>query len=230
MPRPEDRLPDMREGEAFFLAQLVALDDDAFTEPCGLPGWTRAHVAAHVARNADALGNLLTWARTGVETPMYVSPEQRAKDTEAGAALPPAELRADVEAASARLVDAVDALPDEAWDAPVRTARGRAITAADVPWIRTRESWVHAVDLGPDTSFAALPPSLLVDLVDDVASLLVDREDCPAILVVDVDSSRSWRIGTGHDPVEVHRPAAELLAWLIGREADDALPAVPAWY
>lgn len=27
-----------------------------------------------MARNADALLNLLNWARTGVETPMYVSP------------------------------------------------------------------------------------------------------------------------------------------------------------
>ena len=42
-----------------------------------LPGWTRAHVLAHLANNADALVNLLTWARTGVETPMYASPEAR---------------------------------------------------------------------------------------------------------------------------------------------------------
>ena len=42
-----------------------------------LPGWTVGHVLTHVARNADAYTNLLTWARTGVETPAYASPEAR---------------------------------------------------------------------------------------------------------------------------------------------------------
>ena len=35
------------------------------------PAWPadRAHVLTHVARNADAMINLLTWARTGVRHP-----------------------------------------------------------------------------------------------------------------------------------------------------------------
>ena len=48
----------MRRGEAFFLDQVATLDDDDFAGPSGLPDWSRAHVVAHVARNADALGNL----------------------------------------------------------------------------------------------------------------------------------------------------------------------------
>ncbi len=38
-----------------------------------LPGWTRGHVLAHVARNADGFVNLLTAARTGEALPMYAS-------------------------------------------------------------------------------------------------------------------------------------------------------------
>ena len=45
--------------------------------PSLLPGWSRGHVLTHLARNADGAVNLLTWARTGVETPQYVSQEQR---------------------------------------------------------------------------------------------------------------------------------------------------------
>src|SRR5512145_2600597 len=60
------------------------LDDDTVRLPSLCPGWTRAHVLTHVARNADALTNLLTWASTGVETPMYESAEARAADIEAG--------------------------------------------------------------------------------------------------------------------------------------------------
>ena len=72
--------------------------------------------------------------------------------------------------ASNRLVDAVATLPDEAWDAEVRTARGRAITAAEVPWMRIRESWVHAVDLGVGVSLEELPHAVVIDLLDEVAS------------------------------------------------------------
>ncbi|MEU4755514.1 maleylpyruvate isomerase N-terminal domain-containing protein, partial [Micromonospora tulbaghiae] len=41
--------------------------------PSLLPGWTRAHVLTHLARNADGFVNLLTSARTGEEIPMYAS-------------------------------------------------------------------------------------------------------------------------------------------------------------
>src|SRR6478736_10225108 len=60
-------------GTALFQRALDAVIDTALAEPTALSGWTRAHVVAHVAANAEALVNLATWARTGVETPMYAS-------------------------------------------------------------------------------------------------------------------------------------------------------------
>jgi maleylpyruvate isomerase len=45
--------------------------------PSLLLGWPRRTVVAHVARNADALVNQLTWARTGEESPMYASTQAR---------------------------------------------------------------------------------------------------------------------------------------------------------
>ena len=159
----------MRRGETFFRSCLEGVDDDGFAQPCGLPDWTRADVVAHMARNADALVNLLTWARTGDEKPMYPSAAARAAGIAESAEQSPAALRADVIDASNRLVDAVATLPDEAWDAEVRTARGRAITAAEVPWMRIRESWVHAVDLGVGASLEELPHAVVIDLLDEVA-------------------------------------------------------------
>ena len=79
---PRRTLPWVDTGTALFLETVAGLSDTDLAAPSGLPGWTRAHVAGHVARNADALGNLVTWARTGVETPAYASPEQRAADIE----------------------------------------------------------------------------------------------------------------------------------------------------
>src|SRR4051812_18385609 len=72
----------MDEGTRHFDGLVRRLRDDDLHAPSALPAWSRAHVIAHVARNADALGNLLSWARTGVVTHMYESAEQRANDIE----------------------------------------------------------------------------------------------------------------------------------------------------
>jgi maleylpyruvate isomerase len=227
-----------RQGEAFVLAQVAALDDRALGQACALPGWKRLHLVAHLARNADALGNLLEWARTGVVTPMYTSAEQRAEGIETSARQSPAALRADLRDASDRLVAAMDALPAAAWQAPVRTARDRPITAEEVPWMRVRETWVHGIDLDAGATFGDVPDTVVDDLLDEVASGLVGREDCRAMVLADAGGRRTWRVGAGDDPIEVSGPAAELLAWLIGRSDGDGLdatgaggrpPAPPVW-
>ncbi|WP_373302302.1 maleylpyruvate isomerase N-terminal domain-containing protein [Streptomyces flaveus] len=65
----------------------------------------QGHVVAHVARDAEALVNLLTWARTGVTTPMYASGDQRAREIEDGARQPVGALRTDLLAADGRLAE-----------------------------------------------------------------------------------------------------------------------------
>jgi maleylpyruvate isomerase len=50
-------------------ADEAAETDGSILADSGLPGWTRGHLLTHVARNADALRNLLTWARTGCHVP-----------------------------------------------------------------------------------------------------------------------------------------------------------------
>jgi maleylpyruvate isomerase len=77
------------------IATAAGFDDAAVAAPCALPGWTRGHVLAHVARNADGLRNLLTWARTGVVTPQY-APGQREADIAAQADRPAAVQLADI--------------------------------------------------------------------------------------------------------------------------------------
>jgi maleylpyruvate isomerase len=230
MPAPQEALDWMRDGEAHVLGFVAHLDDNALTAPSRLPGWSRAHVVGHLARNADALQNLVTWARTGIETPMYVSVQQRADGIEEAAAQEPDTLRSDVVAASERLLTALEALGDETWDAPIRTARGRPITAAEIPWMRVRENWVHAVDLGTGARFADMPSGAVDRLVDEVAGDLAGRDECPAVTLTatDRDPGRRWTIGPEGDTTDVSGTAAELLAWLIGREPGD-YPPVPAW-
>jgi maleylpyruvate isomerase len=224
------------DGAAHLRGMLTRMGDDAFAKPSGLPGWTRAHVLTHVARNADALVNLLTWARTGVPTPAYASQEQRDADIEAGATRSPAEIRADLVASSDRLAAVVREMPEDAWSTRL-DFRGRKILASDVLWLRARETWIHAIDLDAGASFGDLPRPMLRELLTDAAATLGARPDFPRLLLVPSDESRTWNVGEGPDPLEVRGTAAELTAWLLGRSKGRDLrtaegkrpPALPPW-
>ena len=92
---------------------------------------------------------------------MYPSREVRDADIATTAAQTPAELRADYAAACARLADAIETMPAEAWTASVRTMQGKTMPATDVPWMRAKEIWVHGIDLDAGLTFADAPGRLL---------------------------------------------------------------------
>ena len=130
-------------------------------------GWTRGHVLTHVARNADAIGNLVTWAVTGVPTPMYASAEAREADIEAGAARPVADLVADVEASAARLAGQTADLAPAHDAVEIELRGGWRIRASELAWRRLREVAYHHVDLDAGFGFADLPPDLTSALLAD---------------------------------------------------------------
>ncbi|MYS80567.1 maleylpyruvate isomerase family mycothiol-dependent enzyme [Embleya scabrispora] len=231
----------LSEGTGRLLDAVDALDDARLVGRSTLPGWTNAHLLTHVARNADALGNLLDWAVTGVESPMYPHGAiRRAADIEAGAARPPEAIRADVRAGATRLRDCLAAVPEAAWGREVRTAQGRLVRADRVPWLRVREVWIHVVDLGTGATFAELPGDLAQALLDDVVGTLAAKNaGCPALVLHDrtggsVRTTRSPAPGEIVDHVE--GSAAELLGWLTGRgdgagltHSATAPPTPPPW-
>ncbi|MER7178569.1 maleylpyruvate isomerase family mycothiol-dependent enzyme [Streptomyces hyaluromycini] len=217
--RPEGMLEWVAKGAAAFEAAAHAVTDSDLTRPSSLTGWSRAHVIAHVARNADALANLLTWARTGVVTPMYTSPDRRALEIEEGSRQSADELRADLLAAGQRLADGFAGLPDECWDATVRTARGREVLASEVPWMRVREVWVHTVDLDAGTGFGDVPREVCAGLVDDVAAAFHARTDFLPVELWAEDGGRTWLLGPAGDAarVVVTGDLSSLAAYATGR-------------
>jgi maleylpyruvate isomerase len=234
---PQHDLDGARRAQDRLLESLNGLRDDDIGRPSRLEGWTVGHVLTHIARNADAMVNLLTWARTGVRTPAYASDEQRVADIETGAQRSPAEIRADVISSSDRLGQAVREMPERAWSAQVTNRQGVKIRAEEIPWTRAREMWIHAVDLDVGASFADIPPPMLAELITDVTATLSARPDCPVLRLVATDQSLTWVLGDGHDPDEVRGPAAGLAAWLVGRSRGRDLrtvdgarpPAPPRW-
>ncbi|GAA4970883.1 maleylpyruvate isomerase N-terminal domain-containing protein [Streptomyces hyderabadensis] len=55
----------VRIGTGLLLDAVAGLDEAAFKAPSALPDWTRKHLVAHVAANADPLCNLVHRAATG---------------------------------------------------------------------------------------------------------------------------------------------------------------------
>lgn len=218
----------MRAGTAAFLEELARTDLDADS---ALPGWTRRHLVAHVAANARALTRLAVWAHTGIESPMYPSPEARLQEIEDGLRIPEPELRASVEQSAADLEAALSTLRAEQWSASVRTAQGREIPAAGIVWLRCREVFIHRVDLAAEARFEDLPDAFLTHLVAEIATLRGNRPGEPALRLS--DGTSTWLIGDADRAVEVTAPLADLAGWLSGRgrphTLSPSLPDLPAW-
>jgi maleylpyruvate isomerase len=221
-------LPWMRAGTDYLLAHLGRLTNEELRAPSRLPGWTRAHVVAHIARNAEALTRLATWARTGVETPMYGSRGQRAREIEETARRPADILRAEIPDTAAALERALHAVTN--WEYPVRSALGRAIPVTEVPWMRIREVWLHAVDLGTGATVSDFPVGVVNLLLDDVTAGLSAKPDCPSVSLVPTDRDRTWQLRPSDDTATtVEAAAADLAGWLTGRADAPDQPRVPAW-
>lgn len=235
IPAVTDSLAWAGDGAAHLRGLMTRLGDDAFRAPSLLPGWTRAHVLTHIARNADAMINLLMWARTGIVTPAYASAEARDDAIEKGAVRNPAEIRDDVTASSDRLAHVVRELPEAAWAALVTNVQGRVMRASAIPWTRAKEMWIHAVDLDAGASFADMPAPMMDALLADATEAMGRKPDCPALQLV--DGEHRWEVGASGTPVVVTGAAAELTAWLLGRSkgkllrADGTrkLPVLPRW-
>jgi maleylpyruvate isomerase len=116
--------------------------------PSLLPGWSRAHVLAHLARDADAMRNLLIGARTGQDLPAYASIEVRNAGIDASAAAGPAELADDLASSAMALRTVARQLPEAAWRYQVQVLDSPRFPASQLLTRRLAEVELHHCDLG----------------------------------------------------------------------------------
>ncbi|WP_257424665.1 maleylpyruvate isomerase family mycothiol-dependent enzyme [Nocardioides carbamazepini] len=209
---PDDALRWARAGTALLADAIAGLSEADLREPTALPGWTRAHVVAHLAGNARALHNLVCWAATGEETPMYGSPGQRAAEIEAGSRRPVGDLLPEFGRTASALDDAMAGLTAAQWEHEVVTAQGRTVPATEIPWLRAREVMVHAVDLDLGVAFTDLPLDFLTALEAEVS--LRRGPDLPAVTGT-LAERVAWLTGRRHRMSQVGgTPAPDLGPWL----------------
>ena len=155
-------------------ARVIAEPD--LRAPSLLPGWTRAHVLAHLARGADAIRNLLIGARSGQDRPAYRSAQARAADIERGAGLRAKELTDDLASSAMALRAITGQLPDDAWQFRVRILDSARFPAAGLLTRRLVEVELHHDDLGigygPDSWPAAFAS---MELAEPMRSQRADR-------------------------------------------------------
>src|SRR5689334_20470049 len=121
-------LASVQDATERLLSAAAELDNAAVAEQSRLPGWTLGHVLAHLARNADALVNVLRGR------PMYASAEARDADIERDAPRSLDVQLADLRESAARLQQAGAAPAD--WSRTVELRNGVTDVAARVPFRR----------------------------------------------------------------------------------------------
>ncbi|MEU6667291.1 maleylpyruvate isomerase family mycothiol-dependent enzyme [Streptomyces sp. NPDC046727] len=205
----------VREATDRLLAAVAKLDNASLAEPSRLPGWSRGHVLAHLARNADALVNVLQGR------PMYASAEVRDADIERDAPRPLEDQVADVRESAARFQAAGDAPAD--WTRTVELRNGVTDSAARVPFRRWAEVELHHVDLGIGYELEDLPAEFLERETGFLTDRFSGHPDVPATRVT--DAARAWSTGREADEpgVTVTGRPADLVGWLAGRRDGAAL-------
>ncbi|NEC88098.1 maleylpyruvate isomerase family mycothiol-dependent enzyme [Streptomyces sp. SID12501] len=222
----ERDLASVRDATERLLTAAAKLNNDSVAEPSRLPGWTRGHVLAHIARNADALVNALEGR------PMYVSGEARDAGIERDAPRPLDVQLSDVRDSAARFQQAGAAPAD--WSRTLELRNGVTDIASTLPFRRWAEVELHHVDLGIGYELEDLPAEFTEREITFLADRFSGHPEVPPTVIT--DGTRAWSTGSGatEPEVTVTGPAPELLGWLSGRrtgaELDvpgGVLPALP---
>ena len=116
--------------------------------PSLLPGWSRAHVLAHLARDADATRHLLIGARAGQDRSAYASPQARSADIDVSAAAGATELIDDLASSAMALRTVARQLPESAWRYRVQVLDSPRFPASQLLTRRLAEVELHHCDLG----------------------------------------------------------------------------------
>lgn len=178
------------------------------SNPSLLPDWTVGHVLTHLARNADAIQNMLDGAAGGEERLMYPSQEKRDADIVTGSARDAQALVDDLRKACWGVESAWAHMTVDAWNGHGLTRAGR-LPVMQFPAMRWREVEVHSADLAMGISPKDWSPEFVAH---DLAAQLSDWTSSGQELPSDVASAQPW----------------QQLAWLLGRDVGLRSPA-PKW-
>jgi maleylpyruvate isomerase len=215
----------LHEATQRLVRTVDALPPDAWAGPSLLPGWSRAHVVAHLTLNAEGLAGALAGVVAEEAVPMYASQEARDADIDELATHDVADLRDRMFASTTTFADAFAAVPEDRLSVTIERTPGsdRTFPAGAAETMRWREVEIHHADLASSYDRSSWPAPFLLHLVETASQ----RPGVPGGLVLQaVDLDHRWTTGdpdTQTDPVTVSGLAADLGWWLTGRGTGEGL-------
>jgi maleylpyruvate isomerase len=170
---------------------------------------------------------------------MYSSPEARNHDIEFGATLSPIALRHLFDHSAVHLNVEWRDLPADAWRHLVKTAQGRVVPAEETVWMRTREVWLHAVDLDNGATFSDIPVPVLERLLRDITGAWHTRGTDTGLAIRVEGTAVAFGDTSAANPTIITGPLAAVVEWAAGRgsggvrvegsRANGGVPAAPRW-
>lgn len=231
----DSTLEALRHSDQRAIRTVDSLTDEQWSEPSGLPGWSRAHVVAHLALNAEGFARALDAIQDGESRAIYDSNDARTAEIEQLATAGPSEIRDRYYAATTRLRHTFGSLTEEQWTHSVhRVPDAPAWPVEVLPRFRRREVEVHHADLGTAYTAHDWPADFTADLLDLLTGNHAKSDQTADFAISATDTDRTWAIGS--DSPVVSGTASALAWWLIGRSAGEGLtsdsgplPAIGPW-
>ena len=218
----EATLDALHQSEQRLLRTVDSLTQEQWHEPSLLPGWSRAHVVAHLALNAEGFARAVDGLAHEQPVPVYDSNDRRDTDIEELAGAEPPQIRERLFAGGQLLRDALGSIAGDQWAGSVRRVpEGPSWPVAAVPRTRRREVEIHHADLDAGYGHRDWPGDFAVDLLDFVVPNHAQSTDSPGFTVRASDTVRTWTVGAEQPVVE--GAAADLGWWLVGRGSGEGL-------
>ena len=207
-------------GTRRLVRSVDAMTDDQWRQPSLLPGWTRAHVVAHLTLNAEGLSGALEGVHEGRPVPMYASrrgARRRHRRPRLGVAVRAARQVPGLDDGDRRVGGGAGRQPGRDRRSSGRPAGGRSppATSASCAPVRSRSTtptWPSTTPRPtgcPSSSYCSWTPAP------------ARTHDGEPFVAHATDLDRSWEFGTGGPTVS--GVGSALAWWTTGRGNGDGL-------
>jgi len=219
-----------QEATQALLGDTIAITDEAWQMPSRLPGWTRAHVATHIARQADGMTRVLGQIKNNQPTSLYDSEETLNDAIERGSERSAMDLQVDLDSSAGRLHEASSRLKRLPPSRPISLTPNLTVPLGDLPIVRLNHLVLHHIDLDIGFTYEAIEATVASWLLAYNAARIGRNPAYPSIRLTG-DSGVTAVIGRGGRPRVVNGADNLLLGWLTGRltpeQVDPRLPTLP---
>lgn len=218
------------------LGATIELSDADWQQPSNLPGWTRAHIAAHLSLGAKSLINLIDALLAGKESSDPVSPVLQMLQLERASEVSALQLQVALDTTAGELREVFNKKLTSVYDSVCKLPSGLAVPSWALPLLRLHEVIIHHVDLNVGFEIDQLDNRCASILLNWICFLIADSPEFP-LLDIQADSGYTALIGANQtaggssdaEPQIIYGPDCQIYGWLTGRvkaPANESMAAV----